>query len=115
MRKGGSRRGRDARGRGAHHALPEHRTLLPASTSATRKAMVGLVQLVVMIGLLLFVPAGTLRYPEAWVFLTFFAGSSLAITVYLMKKDPELLERRTQVSPVAEKELSQKIIQGFAF
>ncbi len=67
-----------------------------------------------MIGLLLFVPAGTMRYPEAWIFLTFFAGSSLAITLYLMKKDPELLARRTQVGPVAEKELSQKIIQGFA-
>jgi protein-S-isoprenylcysteine O-methyltransferase Ste14 len=85
-----------------------------ATAKLTRKATTGLVQLVVVIGLVLFVPAGTVRFIEGWIFLAVFAGSSLAITLYLMKNDPKLLERRTQAGPVAEKELSQKIIQGLA-
>ena len=40
-----------------------------------------------------------------------FGDSALAITLYLMKKDPKLLERRMRGGPVAEKEMSQKIIQ----
>ena len=39
---------------------------------------------------------------------------SLAITLYLARMDPALLQRRTQAGPVAEKERSQKIIQGLA-
>ena len=76
--------------------------------------MLGLAQLVVVIGVALFVPAGTVGFIEGWIFLAVFSGSSLAITLYLMKRDPALLERRTQAGPVAEKELSQKIIQGLA-
>jgi protein-S-isoprenylcysteine O-methyltransferase Ste14 len=78
------------------------------------KAALGLAQLSVMLGLALFAPAGTLRFVEAWVFLALFFAASLAITVYLAKSDPALLERRTQAGPVAEKERAQKIIQGVA-
>jgi len=38
--------------------------------------------------------------------------SALAITLYLMKKDPKLLERRVHAGPTAETETSQKIIQS---
>ena len=79
-----------------------------------RKAGLGFAQLVIVIGLLLFLPAGTLRFVVGCVFLAVFSGASLAITVYLAKKDPALLARRTQAGPAAEKERSQKFIQGFA-
>jgi protein-S-isoprenylcysteine O-methyltransferase Ste14 len=85
-----------------------------AIAKVTRKAIAGFAQLVVVIGLLLFAPAGTLRFVEGWVFLVLFAGSSLAITLYLARKDPGLLERRTQAGPLAEKEHRQKIIQSLA-
>jgi protein-S-isoprenylcysteine O-methyltransferase Ste14 len=88
--------------------------MVDPATNVTRKATWGLVQLAIVIGLLLFGPAGTLRFAEGWVFLVLFSGSSLAITVYLAKNDPALLARRTQAGPVAEKERSQKIVQGFA-
>jgi protein-S-isoprenylcysteine O-methyltransferase Ste14 len=65
-------------------------------------------------GVLLFAAAGTLRFVEGWVLLAVFSGASLAITVYLARNDPRLLERRMQAGPVAEKERSQKVIQGFA-
>jgi protein-S-isoprenylcysteine O-methyltransferase Ste14 len=67
-----------------------------------------------MFGVALFVPAGTLHFVEAWVFLALFLTASLAITVYLAKSDPALLGRRIQAGPMAEKERAQKIIQGVA-
>ena len=86
----------------------------PATARTMRKAGTGLAQLVVALVLLLFLPAGTLRFVEGSVFLAVFFGASLAITLYLAKTDVALLERRTQAGPIAEKERSQKIIQGFA-
>jgi protein-S-isoprenylcysteine O-methyltransferase Ste14 len=76
--------------------------------------MVGLAQLVVVLSAAVFVSAGTWRYVEGWVFLGVFVAASLAITVYLAKKDPALLQRRTQAGPIAEKERRQKIIQAVA-
>jgi protein-S-isoprenylcysteine O-methyltransferase Ste14 len=61
---------------------------------------------------LLFVPAGTLHYWQALVFMTIFAGATIAIAVYLAIKDPQLLERRMTVGPTAEKQTSQKIIMS---
>jgi hypothetical protein len=84
------------------------------TAKVTRKAALGLAQLIVIMGLALFAPAGTLRFVEGWIFLLLFFASSLAITVYLARHDPALLERRTQAGPVAEKERSQKAIQGLA-
>ena len=64
---------------------------------------------------LLFVPAGTFDYWQAYIFMGVFVGGSAAIMVYLAIKDPELLERRMNVGPTAEKEPTQKVIMVFAF
>ena len=64
-------------------------------------------------GLLIFLPAGTAQYWQAWSFLTVFFGASLLITLYLMKNDPALLKRRLRGGPTAEKEKTQKIIMSF--
>lgn len=77
------------------------------------KALLGLLFLAVAMGLLLFIPAGTVRYWQAWVYLGVFFGASLLITIYLMKKDPALLKRRLRSGPMAEKEKTQKIIMLF--
>src|SRR4029434_5256703 len=78
------------------------------------KAWLALVLLAVVMGLLLFVPAGTIHYWQAWVYLAIFTGASLLTTLCLMKTDPALLERRLKGGPAAEKRLSQKIIMVFA-
>jgi protein-S-isoprenylcysteine O-methyltransferase Ste14 len=78
------------------------------------RAWLGLVFLAIVMGLLLFVPAGTVQYWQAWGFLAVFFGASLLITLYLMKNDPELLERRLKGGPTAEKEKSQKLIMLFS-
>ena len=64
-------------------------------------------------GLLLFVSAGTIRYWQGWAYLAIFTGASILITIYLIKHDPALLERRTRGGPTAEKRPAQRIIMLF--
>lgn len=63
---------------------------------------------------LLFVSAGTLHYWQAWTYLAVYFGASIAITLYLVKKDPALLARRMSGGPFAEKEPAQRIIMSIA-
>ncbi len=79
-----------------------------------RKSILGFTQLIVALGLLLFAPAWTFDFWQAWVFLLVFTASAALITAYLWKNDPPLLERRVNAGPGAEKEKSQKLIQCFA-
>jgi protein-S-isoprenylcysteine O-methyltransferase Ste14 len=83
-------------------------------TGLNIRAIGWLLVLLVAMGAVLFAPAWTFNYWQAWVFLSVFGLSSLAVTVYLMKNDPKLLERRMHGGPTAEKELSQKIIMSAA-
>jgi protein-S-isoprenylcysteine O-methyltransferase Ste14 len=83
-------------------------------TDLNVKAFGGLLALLAVMALLLFLSTWTLNYWQAWVFLAVFGGAALAVTLYLMKKDPKLLERRVYAGPTAEKEWTQKIIQTIA-
>jgi protein-S-isoprenylcysteine O-methyltransferase Ste14 len=78
------------------------------------KAFARLLLVLLAMAVLLFFSAWTLDYWEAWTFLAVYSASSLAITFYLMKKDPNLLARRMRGGPTAEKEPTQKIIMFFA-
>jgi len=82
-------------------------------TNLEKRAWRGLVILALVMGLLLFIPAGTIRYWPAWGYLEVFFGASILITLNLMKHDPALLERRLSAGPTAEKEKTQKVIQIF--
>jgi protein-S-isoprenylcysteine O-methyltransferase Ste14 len=77
---------------------------------AFRSSLFGIVGLAA----LLFIPAWTLDYWQAWLFMAVFVCTSGAITVYLAIRDPKLLERRMNVGPRAEKEPAQKIIMLLA-
>jgi protein-S-isoprenylcysteine O-methyltransferase Ste14 len=74
------------------------------------QALLSLVVLAVVMGLLLFIPAGTVHYWQAWVYLSIFIGASLLTTLYLMKRNPALLNRRLRGGPRAEKRKTQKVI-----
>lgn len=63
-----------------------------------------------LLGVLLFIPAGTFNYWQAWVFIVVFMTSVSVIGVYLSLKDPALLERRKNIGPAAEQSPAQKII-----
>jgi protein-S-isoprenylcysteine O-methyltransferase Ste14 len=79
-----------------------------------RRAFGGLAVLFLVMASLLFVAAGTLHYWQAWLFLAVYFAASLAITLYLIRKDPALLERRMSGGPFAEKEPAQRIIMFLA-
>jgi protein-S-isoprenylcysteine O-methyltransferase Ste14 len=57
--------------------------------------------------LLFFLPAGTLDYWEAWVYLAVLFTPMAFALVYLVRNDPELLERRMRMR---EREREQKLI-----
>lgn len=61
-------------------------------------------------GALLFIPAGTLDYWQAWVFLGVFSAMSLLPSVYLNRIDPAALERRMHAGPKAETRPVQKAV-----
>ena len=79
-----------------------------------RKTVLGFAQLVVVLGIALFGPAGTFDYLQGWVYLVVFIGSAAVITVYIWRKDPELLARRVSAGPSVEKQTRQKVIQALA-
>jgi protein-S-isoprenylcysteine O-methyltransferase Ste14 len=75
-----------------------------------RRAWLALAALAVVMTLLLLVPAGTVRYWQAWVYLSIFFGAAALTTMFLMRNDPALLERRMSGGPIAEKQPTQKFI-----
>ncbi len=82
--------------------------------SLRTKGWLGFFALAAVMGAVLFALAGTFDYWEAWVYLGIFFGASGAITFYLMRKDPTLLQRRLRAGPIAEKEPAQKLIMLLA-
>jgi protein-S-isoprenylcysteine O-methyltransferase Ste14 len=49
-----------------------------------------------VLGLLLFLPAGTLAWAQGWIFLALFCGCSFATGAWLRKADPALFAERTK-------------------
>jgi protein-S-isoprenylcysteine O-methyltransferase Ste14 len=77
-----------------------------------KKAFGGLAVLLLVMASLVFAAAGTLRYWQAWTFLVVYFAASLAISFYLIRKDPALLARRMSGGPFAEKEPVQRLIMS---
>jgi protein-S-isoprenylcysteine O-methyltransferase Ste14 len=64
---------------------------------------------VAFFGVLLFWPAGTLHYWQAWVFIAIFTVASSGPTVYWALRRPDVLQRRMHGGPLAETRPVQKI------
>jgi len=57
-----------------------------------------------VLGLAFFLPAGTLNYWEAWVYLALLFTPMFFVMQYLMKNDPALLERRMRTREKASEQ-----------
>jgi protein-S-isoprenylcysteine O-methyltransferase Ste14 len=79
-----------------------------------RRAWTGLSKTIIGLPILIFLPAGTVAYWQGWACVAVFSVSAIWVTLYLMKTDPALLERRMSAGVQAEKERTQKIVQIFA-
>jgi len=66
-------------------------------------------------GVLLFLPAWTFNYWQAWVFIIVFSFSTTLPSIYLRLKNPAALERRMHAGPTAETRTVQRIIISLGF
>jgi hypothetical protein len=67
-----------------------------------------------LIAVLLFLPAWTLHFWQAWLFWMLFTAAQLTSTVYFLRTDPHLIENRLKAGPRAESRPAQKLILFFA-
>ena len=66
----------------------------------------------VVMALLVFVPAGTVHFWQAWLFLAVFAVLTIVMGAYFVVTDPALVARRMEVGPRAETEPAQRMAIG---
>lgn len=76
------------------------------------KVAVRFLVVVVTLGILLFLPAGSFRFWQAWVYIGILFVPALFAFIYFYKHDPQLIERR---SLLKEKVPEQKRIMGFVY
>ncbi len=72
------------------------------------KAVVFLLGGVLLVACMLFLPAGTFDYWQAWLYLGALFLPMVAVLLYFLKRDPGFLERRFQAK---EKEKEQQLVQ----
>jgi protein-S-isoprenylcysteine O-methyltransferase Ste14 len=75
-----------------------------------RTAVIG----VIVLGALLFIPAGTLSYWPGWAFIIVFSVMTNIIGLYLAIKDPETLARRVKAGPTKETRPIQRVLISLA-
>ena len=61
-------------------------------------------------GLILFVPAGTVHYWQAWVFLVVVGVLAWLPALYLLRTNPVALQARIRGGPAAETRTAQKVV-----
>lgn len=78
------------------------------NSKETPKSKASILPFVVLIvlSLIFFLPAGTLRFWQAWIYLSIFSITTIFMVVYFSIKSPELLTRR---SDFREQKTVQKI------
>lgn len=74
------------------------------------KGFLSLFALIIVMAAMIFIPAGTLDYWQAWLFLACYFAASIVVSLWLLRNDQALLERRMRGGPFAEGERSQKVI-----
>ena len=62
---------------------------------------------------LLFVPAGTAAWPAAWVFLVMMFAFTIALTVWLVRFDPALLDERMSGVGKSDQKTWDKVLLAF--
>lgn len=80
----------------------------------SRKALQSSVGGIVFLGIMVFIPAGTIKYWQGWAYLVTFVVATTCITVFLAIQSPALLERRMHAGPMAERVPEQKRIMAYA-
>jgi protein-S-isoprenylcysteine O-methyltransferase Ste14 len=80
----------------------------------TRRALEGLAKFQLFLGVVIFLPAWSLRYWQGWLYWLIFGLACLVLGLYFARHDPALVARRMQAGPKAEREPRQKRILACA-
>ena len=80
-------------------------------THLTKVLFIWIAAEIVVLGALLFLPAGTFRFWQAWLLLAVFFLPSLAMVARLLRRAPDLLVRRLE----HEKSRVQKALMGVVY
>lgn len=80
-----------------------------------RKGLVSAAAGLAAFGLMLFLPAGTFRYWQAWAFLAVFLLATWIPSGYLLRTNPAALERRMRAGPLAETRTLQRVLISVMF
>ncbi len=84
-----------------------------SSYKSLRKVVIlRFIMLFAVLGLMFFLPAGTIRYWQAWVYVLLLFTPMFIMVRYLYKHDPELLERRMRTK---ERQKTQKLVVTLSF
>jgi protein-S-isoprenylcysteine O-methyltransferase Ste14 len=67
---------------------------------------------VVFFGLVLFIPAGTVAWPQAWIFIVLFTGCSLATAIWMAVSDPDLLAARMKSPMSADQKPRDRVLMA---
>jgi protein-S-isoprenylcysteine O-methyltransferase Ste14 len=73
------------------------------------QAIAGTASALLFFGVVLFGPAGSFDYWQAWVFIAVFAVMTTGSTMYWGLRKPEVLRRRMRSGPIAETRPAQKL------
>jgi protein-S-isoprenylcysteine O-methyltransferase Ste14 len=76
-----------------------------------RGVLANLITLAILLACLL-IPAGTLHYWQAWLFVAVFEVCAQALGIYFSVHDRKLVERRMTIGPAAEQRPAQKFISA---
>ena len=81
-------------------------------TDLSWRAWSNSLRVLLMLGVLLFLSAGTLHYWQAWMYWAIYAAALCFNTAYFLQNDPALIGRRLRAGPTAETSPSQRHIQA---
>jgi protein-S-isoprenylcysteine O-methyltransferase Ste14 len=79
---------------------------MKTGVQATASSVFGLIVLSAVV----FLPAGTLNYWQAWVFIATFMVATIFPSIYIARTNPAALQRRMHGGPRAEARTIQKIL-----
>lgn len=85
-----------------------------ASPDLRRRTLESSAKFIVALAVIIMLPSLSLTYWQGWLYWALFAAFTVGGSLYFLKHDPALVERRLAVGPAAETEQNQKVIMTAA-
>ena len=76
---------------------------------------VSIVGMAVVFALILFLPAGTLRWPAGWLFMVLFFSFTVALSLWLLRVNPDLLAERMTGIGKPDQKTWDKVLLAITF